>query len=227
MRKRPWNWVALLVALLAFTSVCGALAHAGAASVRGDDNDERSSVRNAALVAPDLVRVEATNDVSISIKWSKRGRGDNTRYRVFRDGVLQLTTSDTDVKLKSLACGQTYRLGVAASDGAGNTSATMTIVAMTMPCGGGLAVALSAPSPAGAGALLHAEVGGPVKNVSFGFCPSSVCKWSSATSIGSTKDDDSSIRWRSPPGNGTYTLLAHVVGHNGRSADSQIGRAHV
>ncbi|HEY7380202.1 MAG TPA: metallophosphoesterase [Gaiella sp.] len=88
--------------------------------------------------SPPQVRVHAKTPSGVSLAW--RPARDNvgvTAYRVFRGGapIAVLKASKRSYVVRGLACGTTYRLGLQATDGAGNSSRRSSLVAATAACG--------------------------------------------------------------------------------------------
>jgi chitodextrinase len=72
---------------------------------------------------------------SISLAWS--ASTDNvgvTGYRVYVDGTLKSTVTQTGTTVSSLTCGTTYTLEVAAVDAAGNASSRASVTGSTPAC---------------------------------------------------------------------------------------------
>jgi len=73
----------------------------------------------------------------ITLSWS--ASSDNvgvTGYSVYLDGSMVASTAATNYTFGGLVCGTSYTLGVAASDGAGNTSPRSILTAATSACQG-------------------------------------------------------------------------------------------
>ena len=214
-----WAGVAVVAAL-----VCAAPTAARATDGHDDDRGPNGPHVEwpAVLVAPSDLQVTDTKKNAVRVSWSRDDGGlDHVRYRVYSNGVLQLTTDDDHATVSGLDCATSYAIGVASVDASGHTSATSTVLTGTDSCTGGLRIVLSAPQYIDPGALLRADTNGDSKSVSFGYCPGATCSWASATTIGTVRgDDDTQLRWRTLPSDGRYTLLAHAVDQRGRSADS-------
>ena len=82
---------------------------------------------------PSGLVASAITAVSLTLSWS--ASTDNigvAGYRVYRDGVLAVSSAGTSVQLTGLAAGTLYSFSVAAFDLAGNTSAPSAALPLTM-----------------------------------------------------------------------------------------------
>jgi chitodextrinase len=79
-----------------------------------------------------LTKVTAT---SLSLSWQPSHDDRKlSGYALYRDGIFVVARSRTAATFHGLACGRTYRLGVAAFDAAGNESEVASLSASTSPC---------------------------------------------------------------------------------------------
>src|SRR5580765_2237815 len=88
--------------------------------------------------APTIVSVGGVSQTGFGIGWL--GSTDNVGvagYDIFRNGVLDRTTTAVSASFSGLTCSTTYVLGVDAYDAAGNRSPLTTTSATTANCGGG------------------------------------------------------------------------------------------
>jgi hypothetical protein len=81
--------------------------------------------------------VKASSPTQTSLKLTWIASTDNvgvTAYALYRDGTKVANTTSLAYTFGSLACGHSYKLGVAARDAAGNQSGLQTITASTSGC---------------------------------------------------------------------------------------------
>ena len=171
-----WAGVAVVAAL-----VCAAPTAARATDGHDDDRGPNGPHVEwpAVLVAPSDLQVTDTKKNAVRVSWSRDDGGlDHVRYRVYSNGVLQLTTDDDHATVSGLDCATSYAIGVASVDASGHTSATSTVLTGTDSCTGGLRIVLSAPQYIDPGAVLRADTNGDSKSVSFGYCPGATCSLS-------------------------------------------------
>jgi fibronectin type III domain protein len=86
---------------------------------------------------PTGLAASSATPTGITLAWSPST--DNVgvvAYDVSVDGTQVGTTADTHFSIGGLACGRSYRLGVAARDAAGNVSPQATLAASTADCPG-------------------------------------------------------------------------------------------
>jgi hypothetical protein len=98
-------------------------------------------VRRQDRLAPSVPAGLALSDrgqLSVRLSWrtSRDNRGV-TSYGLYRDGRQVGTTAQPTAVFTSLSCGQTYQLGVDASDRTGNRSAKAHVGAVTLSCAPG------------------------------------------------------------------------------------------
>jgi hypothetical protein len=84
---------------------------------------------------PDGLVVTAATKTSIALAWQPSSDDVGvTRYGLYRNWIRIGTTTGTSAIFGGLACGASYRLGVDASDAAGNRSFPKTLTANTQAC---------------------------------------------------------------------------------------------
>lgn len=100
---------------------------ASAAGVLGDP---------AALSAPTGAKVGSATQTSIAVTWNAPAGRRLAGYRMFRNGSEVGTSASTGYSFTGLTCGNSYSLGVAAYDAAGDVSGTATTSGSTSACPG-------------------------------------------------------------------------------------------
>ncbi|TMM24489.1 MAG: hypothetical protein E6F94_09550, partial [Actinobacteria bacterium] len=85
--------------------------------------------------SPTNLTVTAVTGSGLTVAWT--ASTDNvavTGYRVYRNGVLDGSTSQTSYSFSGLVCGTSYTIAVEADDAAGNSSPLASLTAATSPC---------------------------------------------------------------------------------------------
>jgi chitodextrinase len=133
--RRQLATLALLVPLVLVAGTDAATARSWSSV---DELAARSGFARNDLIAPTTPSALALTSVTattLSLSW-KPSR-DNRRlkgYVTYRDDTFVVATSRVSTTFHGLACGRTYRLGVAAFDAAGNESDVASLSASTTPC---------------------------------------------------------------------------------------------
>ncbi len=84
---------------------------------------------------PGFLRVTGSSRTSIALRWtSSRDSVRVSGYRVFVNGVLSGTTSETTANVQGLGCGLAYTLGVSAFDVSARQSGVAMLTAATSTC---------------------------------------------------------------------------------------------
>ena len=84
---------------------------------------------------PSGLALTGTSATSISLSWkASRPRSAVAGYRLYRDGVLVGSTTNTVATYANLSCGTSYGLGVASFSASGGTSPVATVLASTSAC---------------------------------------------------------------------------------------------
>lgn len=84
---------------------------------------------------PSGLTLAGTSATSISLSWkASRPRSAVAGYRLYRDGVLVGSTTNTVATYANLSCGRSYDLGVASFNASGGASGVATVLASTSAC---------------------------------------------------------------------------------------------
>jgi chitodextrinase len=94
-----------------------------------------SSTDTASPTQPSNLNVTSVTALGLTVAWT--ASTDNvgvTGYRVYRNGVLDGSTSQTSYSFSGLSCGTSYTIAVEADDAAGNSSPLASLTVATSPC---------------------------------------------------------------------------------------------